>query len=74
MQSEVHTKKKANPFGSAKTVADVNATPDVVVYTRETSAFYAGVRTEKSSNVQDSYVIDFNDDETGKKLFADLKK
>jgi len=74
MQSEVHTKKKQNAFGAAKTVADTNQNPDVVVYTRETSAFYAGVRTEIMTNVKDSYVIDFGDDETSKNLWRDLKK
>jgi hypothetical protein len=74
MRSEVHTKKKANAFGAARTVADINEAPEITVYTRGTSAFDAKIRTEKVSNVQDSYIIDINDDSTSKKLFEDLIK
>ena len=74
MRSEVHTKKKANAFGAARTVADINQAPEITVYTRGTSAFDAKIRTEKVSNVADSYVIDINDETTSKKLFEDLVK
>ena len=74
MRSEVHTKKKPNAFGPAKTVADNDQAPEIIVYTRGTSAFEAGVRTTIAANVQDSYTIDIYDDSTSKQLFEDLKK
>jgi len=76
MKSEVKTKKKLGGFDGKKviTYTDKDDLPEVVVYTRETSSFYAGVRTEKIENIQDQYIIDFADNETSKKLWEDLKK
>lgn len=74
MQSSVTTKKKVNPYGAAKTVIDSDFPPEIIVYTRGSSAWDAKIRTEIASNVQDQYVIDINDDETSKKLFNDLLK
>lgn len=76
MKSEAKTKKKLGGFDGKKviTYADNDAMPEVIVYTRETSSFHAGVRTEKIENVQDQYLIDFGNDATSKKLFEDLIK
>jgi hypothetical protein len=67
------TKKRKNAFGTIKTVPDKEEQSEIIVHTRETSAFYAGVRTEKIENVQDQYLIDFGNPETSKQLFRDLK-
>jgi hypothetical protein len=74
MHSEAETKKKANPYGAAKTVADTGAEQEVRVYTRASSGWDAKVRTENIDNVQDFYTIDIRNPETSKKLWEDLKK
>jgi len=74
MQSTIHTKKKANQFGSVKTVADREEQPEIIVYTRGSSAFDAKVRTEKMENIKNQYIIDINNPETSIKLFDDLTK
>ena len=53
MNAENETKKKANSFGPAKNVADVNAEQEIRVYTRGSSGWIAKVRTENIDNVQD---------------------
>jgi hypothetical protein len=74
MHSEAETKKKANAFGAAKTVADNMAEQEVRVYTRASSGWDAKVRTENIDNVQDYYVIDIRKPETSQQLWNDLKK
>lgn len=74
MQSEAETKKKANSFGAAKSIADNSAEQEIRVYTRASSGFDAKVRTENIDNVQDFYTIDIRNPETSKALWADLKK
>jgi len=74
MQSSINTRKKANQFGGARTVADRDEQPEIIIYTRGSSAFDAKVRTEKMENVQDQYIIDPRDPETSKQLFRDLEK
>jgi len=72
MRSEVRTNKKFNPYGSARTVADNDMPPEIMVYTRASSAFDAKIRTTDINNVKDSYVIDITDDSTSQQLFHDL--
>jgi len=72
MRSEVRTNKKFNSFGPARTVADNDIPPEIMVYTRASNAFDAKIRTTNINNVKDSYVIDITDDSTSQKLFHDL--
>jgi len=74
MHAENETKKKANNFGPAKNVADVNTDQEVKVYTRGSSGWIAKVRTENVDNVNDFYTIDIRDESTSKKLWEDLRK
>jgi len=73
MRSEVRTNKKFNPYGPARTVADNDMPPEIMVYTRASSAFDAKIRTTNINNVKDCYKIDITDDSTSQKLFEDLK-
>ena len=73
MRSEVHTTKKFNSFGPMKKVADNDIPPEIMVYTRASSAFNAKIRTTNINNVKDCYKIDITDDSTSQKLFEDLK-
>ena len=72
MRSEVRTNKKFNAFGPARTVADNDIPPEIMVYTRASNAFDAKIRTTDIKNVKDSYVIDITDDSTSQQLFHDL--
>jgi hypothetical protein len=74
MHAEAETKKKHNPFGPAKNVADNSSDKEIRVYTRASSGFDAKVRTENIDNVSDYYVIDIRNPETSKKLWTDLAK
>jgi len=74
MRSEVRTNKKFNSFDKkrARTVADNDIPPEIMVYTRASNAFDAKIRTTDINNVKDSYVIDITDDSTSQQLFHDL--
>ena len=74
MRSEVRTNKKFNSFGPARTVADNDIPPEIMIYTRASSAFDAKIRTTDINNVKDAYKIDITDDSTSQKLFEDLMK
>jgi len=74
MNAEAETRKKANPYGAAKTIADNNTEQEVRVYTRGLSGFDAKIRTENIENVQDFYIIDIKNPKTSEALWSDLRK
>jgi len=73
MQSTAKTAKIKNQYGGSKTVAMAGSRPQVIVHTRATSSFFAKVRAEDETKVQDYYEINPNDIEGSSKLiFNDI--
>jgi len=74
IRNEAKTNKIKQQFGGTKTIALDGSKPDIVLYTRPTSAFLAKTRTADKNNIPDYYVLDWDRPETSQIIFDDLSK
>ena len=71
MESTARTVKKKSNYGNATTVPLVGSRPEVTIYTRATSSFFAKVRSQDESKIHDYYSIDPNDLDGSSKAIID---
>jgi hypothetical protein len=70
VESTAKTRKKSGGFSGSTTLPMVGSRPDVTVYTRATSRFFAKCRSIDETKVNDSYTIDSdNIDESSRAIF-----